>query len=70
MTLVQELQQRASTLSVSERASLAADLLESLPPVLDDEDEGVAEARRRDQEIARDPNAAISWEQLRRAIGR
>jgi putative addiction module component (TIGR02574 family) len=70
MTRVQELRQRASTLSIRERASLAADLLESLPPVLDDEDEGVAEAQRRDQEMERDPSAAISWEQLRRAVGR
>jgi len=72
MTRVQEIRQRASALSVSERAELAADLLESLPPILDDddEDEGVAEARRRDDEMARDPNAAITWEQLRRGVGR
>ena len=70
MTLVQEIRQRASALSTNEKAALAADLLESLPPILDDEDEGVAEARRRDEEMARDPNAAITWEQHRRGIGR
>ena len=70
MTRVQELRQRASVLSVSEKTELAADLLESLPPILDDPDEGVAEARRRDQEMDRDPAASITWEQLRRGIGR
>lgn len=70
MTRVQELRQRASVLSVSEKTELAADLLESLPPILDDQDEGVAEARRRDQEMDRDPAASITWEQLRRGIGR
>jgi putative addiction module component (TIGR02574 family) len=70
ITRVQELWRHASTLSVAEKAALAADLLESLPPVLDDDDEGVAEARRRDEEMERDPNAAITWEQLRRGVGR
>ena len=55
---------------ISEKAELAADLLEVLPPVLDDEDEGIAEARRRDAEMDKDPAAAITWEQLRRGLGR
>ena len=70
MTRVQELWQSASTLSRGEKAALAADLLDSLPPVLDDDDEGVAEARRRDEEMERDPKATITWEQLRRGVGR
>ena len=70
MTRVQEIRQQASALSSSEKAELAADLLESLPPILDDEDEGVAEARRRDEEMDRDPKASITWEQLRRGVGR
>lgn len=70
MTRVQELRQQASALSTSEKAELAADLLDGLPPVLDDEDEGVSEARRRDDEMERDPKASITWEQLRRGVGR
>lgn len=70
MTRVQEIRQQASTLSLSEKTELATDLLASLPPILDDEDEGVAEARRRDLEMDRDPTASISWDQLRRGIGR
>jgi hypothetical protein len=46
------------------RATLAANLLESLPGILSDEDEGVAEALRRDAEMVADPNQAISLEQL------
>ncbi|MBX7123770.1 MAG: addiction module protein [Opitutaceae bacterium] len=70
MTRVQELRQQASVLSTSERAELAAELLESLPPVLDDEDDGVSEASRRDRDMDRDPKTSITWEQLRREIGR
>ena len=70
MTRVQEIRRQAITLSISEKAELAADLLEGLPPVLDDDVEGVAEARRRDAEMDRDPSAAITWEQLRRGLGR
>lgn len=70
MTRVQELREHAAALSVGERATLAAQLLESVPPVLDDADEGVAEALRRDDEMERRPDTGISWEQLRRGIGR
>ena len=70
MTRVQELRQQASVLSTSERAELAAELLESLPAVLDDEDDGVSEASRRDRDMDRDPKTSITWEQLRREIGR
>jgi hypothetical protein len=70
MTRVQELQQQASTLSRSEKAELAAALLEGLPAILDDEDEGLGEAHRRDQEMDKDPSASITWEQLRRGVRR
>jgi hypothetical protein len=70
MTRVQEIRQQANTLSTIEKAELALDLLESLPPVLDDEDEGVAEAQRRAAEMERSPEASITWEQLQRGVGR
>jgi putative addiction module component (TIGR02574 family) len=68
MTRVQEIRQQASALSTHEKAELAADLLDRLPPILDAED--VAEARRRDQEMAKDPKASITWDQLRDGLGR
>jgi hypothetical protein len=70
MRRVQELRRQADALSVGEKAELAADLLECLPPILDDEDEGVAEAQRRDREMDNDPSASITWDQLRRGVGR
>ena len=70
MTRVQEIQQQASSLSTREKVALAADLLESLPPILDEDDEGIAEACRRDQEMNTNPDASITWEQLRRQLGR
>ncbi len=51
-----------------DRASLAARLLDSLPAVLFDEDEGLAEAIRRDAEMDRDPAASITLEELRRLV--
>ncbi len=70
MTRVQEIRERASALSTNEKAELAASLLESLPPILDDEDEGVTEARRRNEEMNQDPKASITWDELRRGLGR
>ena len=59
-----EVEKLALDLSERDRAKLAANLLESLPGILSDEDEGVAEALRRDAEIAADPSQAISLAQL------
>ncbi|HBB94293.1 MAG TPA: addiction module protein [Blastocatellia bacterium] len=47
-----------------QRASLRANLLESLPPILSDDDEGIGEALRRDAELDADPSQAISSAQL------
>lgn len=70
MTLLQELQQKAQHLTPAERATLAADLLQNLPAVLRDEDEGVAEALRRDAELDRDPAAGLDWPSLKKQLGR
>lgn len=59
-----EIERLALTLTEKERATLAANLLESLPGVLSDDDEGIAEALRRDAEIEANPNQAISLTQL------
>jgi putative addiction module component (TIGR02574 family) len=64
MSTIIELEKLALDLPEKDRATLAANLLESLPGVLSDEDEGVAEALKRDAEMETDPNQAISLEQL------
>src|SRR5882724_1423948 len=56
MATVIEIEKLALDLPEQERAALAANLLESLPGILSDEDEGVAEALRRDAEMEADPN--------------
>ena len=68
MASIIEIQKLALNLSEQERATLAANLLDSLPGVLSDEDEGVAEALRRDAEIDADPNQAMSLAQLNSEI--
>jgi len=59
-----EIQKLALNLSEEDRAALAANLLESLPGILSDEDEGIAEALRRDAEIDSNPDQVISLAQL------
>lgn len=59
-----EVEKLALDLPEKERATLASNLLESLPSVLSDDDEGVAEALRRDTEIELDAAKAISLSEL------
>jgi len=50
------------------RAVLAAHLLDSLPAVLSEPDDGLAEALRRDAELSSNPNAAMSLDELRETV--
>ena len=68
MSNVAELEKMALELTDQERASLAANILHSLPPVLSDEDEGIAEALRRDAEMDVDPSQRMSLTDLEAAI--
>ncbi len=70
MATIAEIEKLARDLSEKERAVLAAHLLGSLPPVLHDEDDGIAEALRRDAEIEANPSASLSLEQLDQQIAR
>ncbi len=64
MSTIVEVEKLALDLPERERAALAANLLESLPGILSDEDEGVAEALRRDAEIEADAAKAVSLREL------
>jgi hypothetical protein len=64
MATIVEIEKLALGLPEKERATLAANLLESLPGVLFDDDEGVAEALRRDADIDAHPDQIISLAQL------
>ena len=64
MATVVDIEKLALDLPEQQRATLAANLLESLPAILSDEDEGVTEALRRDAEMDADPDQAISLAQL------
>jgi putative addiction module component (TIGR02574 family) len=70
MATVAEIEKLAQDLSEKERAVLAAHLLGSLPPVLHDDDEGIAEALRRDAEFEGNPSLGLSLEQLDQQIDR
>jgi hypothetical protein len=68
MPTVNEIEKLALELPETDRAVLASALLESLSPILDDEDEGVTEALRRDVELEADPSLGLSLEQLDQQI--
>ena len=58
------------TLPDQQRAKLALHLLESLPAILHEDDEGLAEAMRRDAELDADPSLGMTMEQFKKAVGR
>ena len=64
MATIAEVEKLALALPDSQRAILAAHLLRSLPPVLADEDEGIAEALHRDAELNSNPALGLSLDQL------
>lgn len=68
MVTILEVEKLALDLPESQRAVLAADLLGSLSSMLHDEDEGIAEALRRDAELEANPSLGMSLEQLDRQI--
>lgn len=69
MATLAEIEPLALNLPESQRARLAADLLDSLPGVLVDDDDGLAEALRRSDEMDRDPAASLSHDQFLKAVG-
>ena len=70
MATITEVEKLALDLPVSQRAVLAAHLLESLPSVLHNDDEGIAEALQRDAELDASPSSGVSLEQLDQQIER
>jgi len=64
MATIIEIEKLALDLPERQRATLAANLLESLPAILSEADQGVAEALRRDAELEADPAEAISLAEL------
>ena len=68
MSTLLEVEKLAFDLPETQRATLAAHLLESLPPELHDDDEGLAEALRRDGELDTNPEIGLSLEELDRRI--
>ena len=68
MSTIRKVNEQALKLNEQERAALAANLLDSLPPILADDDDGVAEALRRDAEIQADPSQSMSLEDLNQII--
>jgi len=69
MTLA-EIQRSALELTDTQRATLAAELIDSLPRVLVDPDDGASEARRRSKELDQDPSSSCSSHDIRKPLDR
>lgn len=70
MTTIADVEKLALDLPETQRAIIAAHLLESLPSVLQDDDDGIAEALARDAALDQDPASGSSLEQLDEQVAR
>lgn len=70
MTKIEAFKNEALSFNDQERAQLATHLLDSLPAVLHDDDEGLGEALRRDRELSDASSSAVSWDELKNNLGR
>ena len=68
MTTLLEVEKLVFELPEQQRATLAAHILDSLPALFSDSDDGIAEALRRDAEIDSDPNSVIGLPQFEEMI--
>lgn len=68
MATIAEVEKLALDLADCDRAVLAANLLRSLPPLLNDEDEGISEAIRRNAELDANPEIGITLEEFDQRI--
>jgi hypothetical protein len=65
-----QIETSAMSLTEADRAVLASHLLESLPSILHESDDGLAEAMRRDSQLDADPSIGMSLDELNSAMGR
>ena len=64
MVTISHVEKLALDLPQSDRVELIMHLLDTLPPVLSDEDDGVSEALRRDEEMNADACRGLSFKAL------
>jgi hypothetical protein len=70
MNKIEALKTEVLELNDQERAMLASELLYSLPAILQDSDDGLAEALRRDRELSTSDSYGVTWDELKDSVGR
>jgi hypothetical protein len=70
MNTLAQLEAQIMTLPDRDWAELASYILKSLPAIYVEDDDGDAEAMRRDAEMDNDPSASLTLEEFKRAVGR
>ena len=69
MNKIEALRIEVLELNDQERATLASELLCSLPATLQDSDDGLAEALRRDRELSTSDSYGVTWDELKDSVG-
>ena len=70
MSKLSDIYSQVLDLPEDQRASLASDILDTLPANLSDNDDGLAEARRRSKQMDEDLSIGMTWEQIKASLGR
>ena len=70
MSKIEALKTEVLELNDQDRATLASELLYSLPATLQDTDDGLAEALRRDRELSTNDSYGVTWGELKDSVRR
>jgi hypothetical protein len=68
MTTLSEIEKLAFELPEQQRATLASHILDSLPAIFTDQDDGISEGIKRDAEMDENPGIGINMDQFDRFI--
>ena len=69
MSKIADIYSQILDLTEDQRASLASDILDTLPTAVANDD-SLIEAHRRSEEMDEDPSIGMSWDQLKVSLGR
>ena len=70
MSIESTILEQVLELPEDKRAFIIAGILNTLPSPLHDNDEGIAEATRRSREMNEDPSCIVSWDDIKKELGR
>lgn len=70
MSTTTDILAQAIQLPQDQRLELAAGILDTLPNPMQETEDGLAEAKRRSEEMDNDPSASTTWNEIKAGLGR